>query len=59
MSRLLGQSIGVSIVAVIFTLTAQGGVTLHGVRVALLFGAGFCAVSGWISGVRQPHFLPE
>jgi MFS transporter, DHA2 family, multidrug resistance protein len=59
MSRLLGQSIGVSVVAVIFTMTAHGGVSLHGARVALLFGAGFCVVSGWISGVRQPHLLPE
>jgi MFS transporter, DHA2 family, multidrug resistance protein len=59
MSRLLGQSIGVSIVAVIFTLTAHGGVTLHSVRVALMFGAGFCVASGLISGVRQPHLLPE
>jgi MFS transporter, DHA2 family, multidrug resistance protein len=59
MSRLLGQSIGVSVVAVIFTMTAHGGVSLHGARVALLFGAGFCVVSGWISGIRQPHLLPE
>jgi MFS transporter, DHA2 family, multidrug resistance protein len=59
MSRLLGQSIGVSVVAVIFTVTAHGGVTLHGVRMALLFGAASCLVSGCISGVRQPHLLPE
>jgi MFS transporter, DHA2 family, multidrug resistance protein len=59
MSRLLGQSIGVSIVAVIFTLTAHGGVTIRGVRIALMFGAAFCLVSGWISGARQPHLLPE
>lgn len=59
MSRLLGQSIGVSVVAVIFSLTAHGGVTLHGTRVALLYGAGFAVVSGIISGARQPHLLPE
>ena len=59
MSRLLGQSIGVSVVAVIFELTAHGGVSLHGASLALLFGAGCTAVSGIISGVPQPHFQPE
>jgi MFS transporter, DHA2 family, multidrug resistance protein len=59
MSRLLGQSIGVSIVAVIFELSANGGVTLHGASVALLFGAGFTALSGIISAVPQPHLRPE
>jgi DHA2 family multidrug resistance protein-like MFS transporter len=59
MSRLLGQSVGVSVVAVIFELTAQGGVSLHGASLALLFGAGFTAVSGIISAVPQPHLHPE
>ncbi len=59
MSRLLGQSIGVSIVAVIFELTARGGVSLHGASLALLFGAGSTAVAGIISGVPQPHLRPE
>jgi DHA2 family multidrug resistance protein-like MFS transporter len=59
MSRLLGQSIGVSVVAVIFELTAGGGVSLHGARLALMFGAGCTAVSGIISGVPQPHLRPE
>jgi len=59
MSRLLGQSIGVSVVAVIFSLSAHGGATLHGAKIALLFGAGFCVVSGIISGARQPHLQPE
>jgi DHA2 family multidrug resistance protein-like MFS transporter len=59
MSRLLGQSIGVSVVAVIFELTAHGGVSLHGASLALMFGAGFTAVSGIISGVPQPHLHPE
>jgi MFS transporter, DHA2 family, multidrug resistance protein len=59
MSRLLGQSIGVSVVAVIFELTARGGVSLHGASLALLFGAGFTALSGIISGVPQPHLQPE
>jgi MFS transporter, DHA2 family, multidrug resistance protein len=59
MSRLLGQSVGVSVVAVIFELTAHGGVSLHGASLALMFGAGFTAVSGIISGVPQPHLHPE
>ncbi len=59
MSRLLGQSIGVSVVAVIFTMTAHGGVTLRGTKIALLFGAGCCVVSGIISGARQPHLVPD
>lgn len=59
MSRLLGQSIGVSVVAVVFTLTAQGNVTLHGTKIAMLFGSAFCVISGLISGVRQPHLVPD
>ena len=59
MSRLLGQSVGVSVVAVIFELTAHGGVSLHGASLALMFGAGFTAISGIISGVPQPHLHPE
>jgi MFS transporter, DHA2 family, multidrug resistance protein len=59
MSRLLGQSVGVSVVAVIFELTARGGVSLHGASLALLFGAGFTAISGIISSVPQPHLHPE
>jgi DHA2 family multidrug resistance protein-like MFS transporter len=59
MSRLLGQSIGVSVVAVVFTLTAHGDVTLHGTKIAMLFGSAFCVISGLISGVRQPHLVPD
>jgi len=59
MSRLLGQSIGVSVVAVVFQLAAHGGVTLHGIHVALLFGAAFSIVSAMICSVPQPHLLPE
>jgi len=59
MSRLLGQSIGVSVVAVIFTLTAHGEVTLRGTKMAMLFGSLFCVISGIISGVRQPHLIPD
>lgn len=59
MSRLLGQSIGVSVVAVVFQLAAHGGVTLHGIHVALLFGAVSSLVSAMICSVPQPHLLPE
>jgi DHA2 family multidrug resistance protein-like MFS transporter len=59
MSRLLGQSIGVSIVAVVFERTAHGDVSLHGVFLALMFGAAFTAISGFISAAPLPHFHPE
>ena len=59
MSRLLGQSIGVSVVAVIFGLSAHGGATLHDARVALMFGGVFTILSGLISSVPQPHLQPE
>jgi DHA2 family multidrug resistance protein-like MFS transporter len=59
MSRLLGQSIGVSVVAVIFGLSAHGGATLHDARVALMFGGVFTILSGLISSAPQPHLQPE
>jgi MFS transporter, DHA2 family, multidrug resistance protein len=59
MSRLLGQSIGISVVAVIFGVVAQGGVTLRGVSIALLFGAGFALVSATINTARVPHIHPD
>jgi MFS transporter, DHA2 family, multidrug resistance protein len=59
MSRLLGQSIGISVVAVIFGVVAQGGVTLRGVSIALLFGAGFALVSAAINTARVPHIHPD
>jgi DHA2 family multidrug resistance protein-like MFS transporter len=59
MSRLLGQSIGVSVVAVIFGVYSQGGATLHGARVALIYGAGFSLVSAIICSARLPHLHPE
>jgi MFS transporter, DHA2 family, multidrug resistance protein len=59
MSRLLGQAVGVSFVAVIFELTGRGGVALHGVSLALLCGAGCTAISAIISAVPQPHLQPE
>jgi len=59
MSRLLGQSIGISVVAVIFGVVAQGGVTLRGVSMALLFGAGFALVSAAINTARVPHIHPD
>ncbi|MGD0957699.1 MAG: MFS transporter [Candidatus Acidiferrales bacterium] len=59
MSRLLGQSIGISVVAVTFGVIAQGGVTLRGVSIALLFGAGFALVSAAINTARVPHIHPD
>jgi MFS transporter, DHA2 family, multidrug resistance protein len=59
MSRLLGQSIGVSVVAVIFEVLAHGQATIQGARTALLYGAGFSIVAAMICSVRQPHLQPE
>jgi DHA2 family multidrug resistance protein-like MFS transporter len=59
MSRLLGQSIGVSIVSVVFERIAHGGVSLHAAYLALMVGAGFTAISGFISAAPLPHFHPE
>jgi DHA2 family multidrug resistance protein-like MFS transporter len=59
MSRLLGQSVGVAIVAVIFGLSAQGGATLHDARVALMCGSVFTVMSALISSLPQPHLHPE
>lgn len=60
MSRLLGQSIGISFVAVIFNLAAHGGVNLHGIRIALLFGAATSAIAaGILCAAHQPHLRPE
>jgi hypothetical protein len=59
MSRLLGQSVGVSVVAVIFGVVAHGGVTLHSVSIALLCGAGFALVSAFINTARVPHIHPD
>jgi len=58
MSRLLGQSIGVSVVAVVFGVVAHGGVTLHSVSIALVCGAGFALLSAAISTARIPHVQP-
>ena len=59
MSRLLGQSIGVAIVAVIFGLSEQGGASLHDARLALLCGTIFTVGSALISRLPQPHLHPE
>ncbi len=59
MSRLLGQSVGVSVLAVIFDLTAHGEVSLHGASLALMFGAGCTALAGLISAAPLPHLQPE
>jgi hypothetical protein len=60
MSRLLGQSIGISVVAVIFNLAAHGGVNLHSIRIALLFGAATSIISaGILCTAHQPHLRPE
>lgn len=59
MSRIVGQSIGVSVVAVVFGLVSHGEVTLRSVNVALICGASFALVSAAISTARVPHVQPE
>jgi DHA2 family multidrug resistance protein-like MFS transporter len=59
MSRLLGQAIGIAVVAVIFGLTAHGEATLHSASLALMCGAGFTVTAGAISSVPLPHLKPE
>jgi MFS transporter, DHA2 family, multidrug resistance protein len=59
MSRLLGQSVGISVVAVLFEMLAHGGVSLRAASVALFCGAGFTIVAGSISSARLPHIQPE
>jgi DHA2 family multidrug resistance protein-like MFS transporter len=59
MSRLLGQSLGVALVAVIFGIYARGGVTQLGSRLALCCGAVFTAAAGVISSLRQMGAPPE
>lgn len=52
MSRLLGQSMGIAAVAVIFSTTAHGGVTLHSIKIALVFGACFTMLAGIVTSFR-------
>lgn len=59
MARLLGQSIGISVVAVLFEMLAHGGVSLRAASIALFCGAGFTIVAGSISSARLPHIQPE
>jgi len=59
MSRLIGQSIGIAVVAVIFSLVSHGGVTLHSTSLALAMGAGFALVSAAICTFPVPHLHPE
>lgn len=59
MARLLGQSVGISLVAVLFEMLAHGGVSLRAASIALFCGAGFTLVAGVISSARLPHIQPE
>ncbi len=60
MSRLVGQAIGIALVAVIFGLIAHGQATLRAATLALLFGSGFTVVSAAVclTSFRQPHLEP-
>ncbi len=52
MSRLLGQSMGIALVAVIFSTTAHGGVTLHSIQIALVCGTFFTVLAGLVTSFR-------
>ncbi|MGH9560778.1 MAG: MFS transporter, partial [Terracidiphilus sp.] len=58
MSRLMGQAIGIAVVAVIFGLVAHGQATLHSATLALLCGSGFTVLAAGVcfTSFRQPHF---
>ncbi len=60
MSRLMGQAIGIAIVAMIFGLTAHGEVTLHNSAFALLCGSAFTVLAAAVcfGSFRQPHLEP-
>ncbi len=60
MSRLMGQAIGIAVVAMIFGLTAHGQVTLHNSTFALLCGSAFTVLAAAVcfGSFRQPHLEP-
>jgi DHA2 family multidrug resistance protein-like MFS transporter len=60
MSRLMGQAIGIAVVAMIFGLTAHGQATLHSATLALLWGSGFTVLAAAVcfGSFRQPHIEP-
>lgn len=60
MSRLMGQSIGIAVVAMIFGLTAHGQATLRSATLALLCGSAFTVLAAGVcfGSFRQPHMEP-
>lgn len=60
MSRLMGQAIGIAVVAMIFGLTAHGQATLHSATLALLCGSAFTVLAAAVcfGSFRQPHLEP-
>jgi MFS transporter, DHA2 family, multidrug resistance protein len=60
MSRLMGQAIGIAVVAVIFSVTAHGQATLHSATLALLFGSGFTVLAATVcfGSHHAPHLDP-
>lgn len=60
MSRLMGQAVGIAVVAVIFGVIAHGQATLHATTLAMLFGSIFTvlAASVCFSSLRAPHHEP-
>ena len=57
MSRLMGQSIGIAVVAMIFGLTAHGQATLHSATLALVAGSAFTILAAVVcfGSIRHPH----
>jgi len=60
MSRLVGQAIGIALVAVIFGIMAHGDATLRSSTFALLCGSGFTVLAAAVcfSSIRAPHHEP-
>ncbi|MDE3110150.1 MAG: MFS transporter [Acidobacteriota bacterium] len=60
MSRLMGQSIGIAVVAMIFGLTAHGQATLHSATLALVAGSAFTILAAVVcfGSIRHPHIEP-
>ena len=60
MSRLMGQAIGIALVAMIFGLTAHGQATLHSATLALVCGSAFTVFAAGVcfGSIRHPRLEP-
>jgi DHA2 family multidrug resistance protein-like MFS transporter len=56
MARLLGQTTGAALVALIFGVVSQTGRVAHGAAITLVIAAGFAAVGSAVSSLRLMNF---